>query len=431
MNRNYLDICFRLIQKKLGWSSYENWTDKQFKDLTALIYEDSGVSISSKTLKRLTGRINLNHPNASNYNPQLATKNALAHFIGYPDWAAFIKAQETASVNKQPFPIVYVIPLIILLLFAVVYIFWPFSGDSAVSKEDVSANISFHCKNPEGYAPHNTLFSYTFHNPDHDSIFIDYQDRYHIDPGHYDIQMLNDTSGQVTYSYLMPDLYFPGIKYRDDLIKKVPVLVKSRGWVANVCFEDMRTNSYRYRLLDDLQIRDRENHRLFVEPGKLISQKDINKEHYFLEYRLIQDFGFEANDLIIETEFKNSIYEGGDNCNDYTFIGRCDSGKVKVKFLTPGCTQWAEYIVGDSVMSGNTSDMRHFGVMDNQKHTMKLDITHSFAKVYFDSTLVETISEPSHLGKLYGMIFVYKGVGSLYSVKISDHQQNVLYSTDF
>jgi hypothetical protein len=437
MERDNLNQCFRQIQTKLGWNDFHKWSDKQFNELADKIYKKTGVSISTKTLKRITGKIKLTHINAINYNPQLATKNALASFLGYKDWSGFINhlnKEEPSRKQVRPKPIFILILLVIAISGGIIlYSLFskPKKNNTRINVHEVESRISFSCENPIGTAPHNTLFNYNISTIKYDSVYIDYHDRYKIDPGHYDIKQLNKKKGSITYSYLMPDLYFPIIVVKNTTIKEIPVLVKSKGWLANVCYEDRITHEYRYKILRNYDIYDNKNQRLYLDASSLLSQKDIYKEHYYLEYRLIKEFGFKANDIIIEATFKNSEYEGGDNCQDFTFIGKCNKGSMKVKFLKPGCTQWAEFTIGDSTLAGNSSDMRHFGVMDNKKHTMKLDIKKNIASVFFDGLLIEEIKNPTKLGKFRGMIFVFKGVGSLYSVNISNQNNKVLYSTSF
>lgn len=88
-DRYYINIIIRRIEKKLQWKKVSLWTDNEFKKLSLLIYENTSISISPQTLKRLFGKVKYK----VDYTTQPATKDSLAKFLDYTDWDAFIKDQ--------------------------------------------------------------------------------------------------------------------------------------------------------------------------------------------------------------------------------------------------------------------------------------------------------------------------------------------------
>ncbi|MBK8884989.1 MAG: hypothetical protein IPN67_22355 [Bacteroidales bacterium] len=98
-DRYYIRIIIRKIEKKLNWSKVTFWTDNEYKKLSSLIYEDTSISISAQTLKRLFGKIKYK----DDYKAQPATKDALARFLNYSNWDAFISGHQQSFLNLFPF----------------------------------------------------------------------------------------------------------------------------------------------------------------------------------------------------------------------------------------------------------------------------------------------------------------------------------------
>ena len=77
--------CLQTIEEKLQWGPCEQWTNYDFEKLSERIFDETKVSLSVTTLKRVWGRIKYPH------DPSLTTLNVLALFIGFPDWRAFLQ----------------------------------------------------------------------------------------------------------------------------------------------------------------------------------------------------------------------------------------------------------------------------------------------------------------------------------------------------
>ncbi|MFB0497454.1 hypothetical protein ABID99_003691 [Mucilaginibacter sp. OAE612] len=83
-NPDYLLKCTQLIEDKMQSGPSSDWIDYNYTMLHDQIFEATKISISVRTLKRIF-KVN------DNYEPQIATKNAMAQYLGYKDWAFFLK----------------------------------------------------------------------------------------------------------------------------------------------------------------------------------------------------------------------------------------------------------------------------------------------------------------------------------------------------
>src|SRR4051812_27488057 len=88
--------CKQLIEQKLDWGPSESWTSVDFDNLQQRILEETGISLSASTLRRIWGRVDYQHL------PSNTTLNTLAQFAGYSDWRLFIKSHTSTALPPTP-----------------------------------------------------------------------------------------------------------------------------------------------------------------------------------------------------------------------------------------------------------------------------------------------------------------------------------------
>ena len=76
------------IERKLQWGSVRQWKNRSFIELSNKVKRASGVRINTDTLKRIFGKV----PTEHDYDPQLATKDALAKFLEYEGWYDYLES---------------------------------------------------------------------------------------------------------------------------------------------------------------------------------------------------------------------------------------------------------------------------------------------------------------------------------------------------
>ena len=80
-----IEKLLKLIEGKLDWGESNTWQGKDFEKLNQLILDETGVSLSASTLKRVWGKVEYNHL------PSVTTLDALAKFGGFENWRSFLK----------------------------------------------------------------------------------------------------------------------------------------------------------------------------------------------------------------------------------------------------------------------------------------------------------------------------------------------------
>src|SRR4028118_868519 len=72
--------CLKQIEAKLGWGEGNGWSKADFDMLSEKIFLETGVNLSTSTLKRIWGKVKYESV------PQVATLNALARFAGHENY---------------------------------------------------------------------------------------------------------------------------------------------------------------------------------------------------------------------------------------------------------------------------------------------------------------------------------------------------------
>src|SRR6202000_3206362 len=87
----------RLFEEKTGWGDSEQWSNQDFLQLSELIREQTAVTISHVTLKRIWGKVKYESL------PNTHTLNTLVQFLGYENWRDFsVKQAEPPTVATAP-----------------------------------------------------------------------------------------------------------------------------------------------------------------------------------------------------------------------------------------------------------------------------------------------------------------------------------------
>lgn len=222
MNTNdYLALCLNEIEKKLGWGTSSSWKDSDYIELARLISEATQISISSHTLKRLFGKITYNE----NYNPQRATKNALAIYLGYSDWKSYVSSLKVQSARppSKSYSNSVKWTLGIFLAFLALSLFFIFSEEKAERE-----TYSFSVQVPEGKVPYTVSIDYDISQLKGDSLYADFN-FLHPTLG-TQIKKLNKNRNLYNYTYQIPGQYSISLLKNGNEIDSVKILAKSNGW---------------------------------------------------------------------------------------------------------------------------------------------------------------------------------------------------------
>lgn len=412
----YISKCIQLIEDKLQWGNSTTWIDYNFTELSEKIFEVSKVSISIRTLKRIFKAAAAE----VYYEPQIATKNALAQFLNYTDWAHFIAENFTAeSVREATVPTIekkaaftwtkgMTIGTSVILLAAIALAFF-------LMRE--KGQVIFFAKHLKGPAPHNAAFSYDLSSVNFKNAIIGFDDA--------QFQPLMTSKGEMNHSFKTPNFYKVKMMIDGKIVAGVNVDVVSDGWVTFVGNDD-----HNAKVIKDKKLFNQDG-ALYFSPENIQKINVNNDQDYWVDFRNIMNYHMDGDNLILEMRLKNSKSIGGVDCYDTCIEYVGETGRGRYKFVRPGCTQYADTEFGDTQLTGNFHNLSGLGMNLSDWTKIRIEVKNKVARVYANNVFKYKTSYNTPIGNVRGFFCRFKGSGALDYIRIYDLNKKLLYQDEF
>lgn len=412
-----LKECCRRVVAKFGNPDVDNWKSEDYIALSKSLFESTGISISTDTLKRLFGK---KKSAAGEYiTPQIATKNAIAQYVGFESWAAFkieyVKSQASSAQENVPnrktqynrtFPAIVVASVILLLSvwFAIFYI----------KSTEQSINVHFKASNNKGKIP--LLVEYGFKlPPDADtSFFIDlgYKDRLFHDPGK---NILKINSGQSTAfeSYQFPDWHKAKIYRGKQVLDSTTVYATYDKWMGLAGFYMNPLAEINYVIASD---------KMYFDPQYMKEMDFLPTKHYLTEFRYFNELNADGDSCVLSSMLQNSSSTGGKSCFDVWLELICENGMISIQFVEPGCQKYTNIVVSEHYLDGRYNDLKVFGKTFEVEREVKIATEKGLLKAFLEGNLIFEKKYSKKLGKVKGIKTRFKGCGSMRKTVLNGRQ---------
>lgn len=433
----YIKICIQLLEKKLEWGDLSNWTNSNYLDLSKLIFDKTHISISHATLKRIFGKQKT--IKGDYYNPQPETKNALAQYLNFINWADFknsalikkeldiiisdlpINEKNAFNKNKKKY---YIIFILIILLSIPICLY--------LTKKNIDySNIPITLKDKVGNYPFTVIVNYSIPKDIKDSLFINFGDSDNGDLNFLTEEKyyLNPQNNTLTHCYVNPDFYKISLFNKNKKIKDIDgVHVLSNGWKADLTLKN-KTNGKYYFI--PINIEDSTKNILHIYPEQLKLKEIDFVDGFFTEFRNSMEFPIHADSFTFESKVKNSTKEGGLFCNDIILMMSCTKGDIEFNFIGKGCSRWINIIIGDTRLNGINNDLSAFCKDVTDWHIIKLSIFNNTATIFWDNEEISKINYTNKLGNLRCINYAFKGCGSIDFIKLYDSKNKLILENNF
>jgi len=447
----YLKYCRQLLAKKLGAANFEIWKDQDFQRLSDTLFLHSKTRLSVNTLKRFFGKIQT----TTNYNPQLATKITLAVYLGYRNWDHFVAETRkmglsTNNHEDQLQPAIQSNQIyqrngsflngvkklhrvgLSTLLFAglacicfIVYF--------AFFYKSQPETFEFDSQNTCGKMPHTVSFNYDISKLDNDSVFIDY-DYYHQSLK-YQKFPLSKVHHTINHCFQIPYQYKVKLLNGSIVLKQIPVLILSDGWVGYIHSDKPHKESEYYNIFlhtTEKMFRDSvADNMLYINPKSIINQGFNQKATYYIDYIKTDTFQIDGDNFEYVARIKNPSMTGGISCYD-TFVQIFgEHGFHELVFMENGCQRWARLHFSELELKGENDDLSFLTADLSDWREVKIRIENKKLKVCLDDTVIYEASYQNPVGKVRMLGFRFKGSGAVDYLKVSNLSGNIIYSDDF
>jgi len=424
---NYIEEIEKEIEKKLNSKSIVSWTDNDYKKLSQLILDETNISISHQTLKRLFGKVKYKEI----YSPQIATKNALALFLGYKDWQHFVNSHDQNKPRSYDANIYQKIKItrkmafifcgLVVLIMIVVH-----SIKLAGQNENP---IVFFTKNVSGTIPYTVSFQYDISKIKNHDVYIDFDQKEIEDSLKY--EKLDKDRKLINHCFESPGFYNVRLLIEGKVKASAKVHVKAEGWI-NYYFNNDNFALRKFVFEFENKIKDQEQDSLLY-----ISPKDINDQGfksntvYYLEHLLYQDFELSADSSELEVKYRNSPADGGISCYDVEFRIIGENGIISVMLVQKGCYRWSEVTVGEVHRNGKFNDLTKLSTEMAIWNTIRIICKNNKALIVNGNDTIFSSEYNKPIGNVKGIRLVTKGSGAFDYVRLLNSKDDIKFEDNF
>ncbi|HPG05941.1 MAG: hypothetical protein KDC59_05615 [Saprospiraceae bacterium] len=395
--------CKKQIESKLGWGNADTWQSQDFENLSHRIFEETNRMLSGSTLKRIWGKVRYES------NPNRATLDVLAQFLGYTGWLEFVNSESAPIVapadpkqNKRSLARLFLpwLGFLGLLLLVVVAIprFLPPHQDLYFQ------NVAFNVRMVTSGLPNTVVFTYDVSQSNADSVFIqlswDNRSRFKVD------KALNE----YTSTYYLPGYYHAKLILNDSTVKEQDVFIPTDGWTGII----MQNPTPIYL-----------NKQLFADRLALtktnLSELGVNfeREPPILDFYLVSDtINAESGNMHFEAEVQNTYEERNGICRKTTVLLMGSKGVISIPLSKKGCVGELGLMLGSRYINGKTHDLSGFGV--DFSNPVRLSCTTGMGRVDIavDDHAVFSDDFAEDIGQIVGLQIRFIGTGFIQSIRL-------------
>ncbi len=425
--------CLKKMEENLHWKPHAEWKDYEFKLLKKKIQEASGINISTHTLKRLFGKLHYR----SDYRPQHATKDALARYLNYNSWEAFIQAnleeiKEYSDAEEEQTEKHsgwskktgydrfrrFLVPVLIIL--ATGPIAW-FVVNRYLSGP---GPFEFGAMSRNGEVPLTVTFQFDISKMRSGQVMIDFD---YVHPSLGSEYFLTDRSRTfLNHTYQIPGVYRPKLYWKNTPVDSVVVVVRSEGWVS---FYHPESGPNQY-WMDNMYLIDKSDGLIFSR-SKLASYGLDSSRVYYTTHRNIDDFGVSGDNFNLKAEFINGPETGGISCYDSKFTIFGEHSSSLVEFVESNCHRYSRVKFGEIYYLGDFYDLSALTFTPGKYHEMSMEVKEKRATVFLDGSPVYSLNYQINTGEIKGLEVFFKGSGRVYFLTLTTANGDTAYHMKF
>jgi len=454
----FVEKCLQKLEEKANQGPASEWTDGTFSALSDSIAKETKILISKNTLKRLFGKMK----RPLDYSPQRQTKNALAQFAGYKDWADFLSLEfgsivtEKAEDSQESIQKIgrhwtkkgtrrvfdegvdgtreeelkvydqegswkrkspnwsYVLTTTLIALACSILVMLVKEN----AKQAELNSIEIVCKNPNDTVPGTFNFVYDLKNVK-DSIFI------------------ITTEGEA--KYLPPDLHlfnsyqsFPAPDHTrlqtksGRIVKRVPTYGYSRGWVGTATLGNLKP-----RFLIDEKTLNAKPGRLQVDM-KAIKARGIDTVNMITHIRNMHSFPVDGNDFVFDAEVLGEGTYNLEPCHSLRIRLYFSNNNIELSLHEKTCQRFVYLAVSEKIFDGRYNDLFAFATGLGTWQKVRVVTKDMKASIYLGGVKVFESDYSTKLGPLRGIGLKGENVNvALRSIRFGNNKGKELYKRQF
>lgn len=396
----HLARCRNIIEEKLGWGESTTWQGSDFDKLSDRIFDETGVVLSSSTLKRVWGKVRYDST------PNIATLDALARFAGYESWRTFTTIQKNPVAEKQEVNEAAVIPrrsfpklLLAVVAGAAIIII---TGSMFLRKNKnvlTYTDVSFSSHPVARGVPNTVVFIYDASRSNADSVFIqqswDKKRRFKVD------KQLHE----YTSTYYYPGYYSAKLILEDSIVKEHDVFIETDGWEGMI--EETPIPVYLAKDLFSTQLGISQQ-----QLDKHIKSMDREAPIFTLS-NVNHTFNINTKKFRFTAEVQNTYQQHNGICQYTNVIVMGTKGVIDIPVCRPGCVGEVGLQFGTQYVDGKTHDLSGFGVDFTKPVSIAGETNGEKIKIFINDKMVYQ-GKFQDIGMVVGLRVRFSGTGIIY-----------------
>lgn len=414
MNRHSREIkeVKLLIEKRVGKNRSHEWPNREFEKLSLNIKVETGVLISTATLKRVLGKIKT----GEDYSPQEATIKAIEQYLSNRDSSNTIENIVKNRAKKRLY-ILITIAISTVVIFGLVHLIKG-EDNSIIDSTDIHFSIS----KIEGKSPATAHFKYKI-DGEIDNLLLHYGDG---SPN----EIIDKTKLLKTHYYRFPGLFNTYITDKSGVAvsDSTPLLIKTDGWQALAYYYEQEYSERYFPLSIDLA----SDSNIFHPTSNLLSSSAIDTSKIVV----IRVDNFKETKTCGDNFNLNSRIKGADRwaairCYSIYISVVGDSGSISFNLTNEGCSIFNSFKIGDRYTSGTDTDLSKLTI--DSKFWQDIEIENRDKRVTLTINKTVRLSEEysRSIGDIVGVTVSFHGNGYIDYLNIRDREDNYLFKTDF
>lgn len=396
------------LETHLGWGSSEAWSNYDVERLSEHILEQTGVSLSVSTLKRILGKVDYKSA------PSLTTLNTLAQFLRYTDWRDFqLKTAETTATRAEPpvpVPLIkksgWISPWLSLVLpgsLLLGLVSFLMSSERETPYRPTDFGFTSNTIRTQGL-PNSVIFRYDATKArDDDSVFISQS----WDTRRKVFVHKNDHYHSAIYYY--PGFYRAKLMVGGQVLREYDLQINTDGWLG-------------------LVEADWGQQPMYFKPSEMVSDKTVGVTGELLETYGVRRGssapkivlvnqqaieGIMTNSFDFETEVRSLNDAGADACQRIEVVLHAKNDLLVVPLVEPGCVGDIYVSAYGYYASSRKADLSGFGCHPTQWNQLRVCCRSGLVTFYVNQRAVYQARIKNQPAEIIGVQVRFNGPGAV------------------
>jgi hypothetical protein len=417
--------CMEELCRKAGFADSSGLTQRELDYLCERIESKTGVLISLSTIRRLL-------QGQFSRQPQIATLNSIASFIGYQDWQDFklnkiagasqvnsVEANEKKAVKKA-FP-TRLIVLGSILIFAGIGLFAALHKTKRKLAGLDKATFSVH-KTTKNDLPNTVVFNYNVEDVVADSFFIQqsWDKRRRV--------KISRNGHTLTDIYYEPGYHVAKLIANDQVIKTMDVSIPTNRWFFYAKDKSFSKNPPVYFFPADSGIK---NGSLQLDKEDVIKNGlNIQGEKQYIQVYFPTRIENTSDNFILHCRIRvhqlSNLF-----CPYFMCEIFCQKNFMYFTSSPKGCSSEMMVQFGENFLSGKTNDLSAISANVNNWQDVIITVQNRKAKISINGEKVFSTQYNESSGLITGLGFISNGLPEVDFVNLQTSEGKTIYSNQF